>query len=144
MNDGIKILLADDDVEDRFIMEEAFNELGLPQVVGFVENGEKVITFLDDISDSKSLPSLIVLDLNMPLLNGTETLRILKNNDRYSDIPVMIFSTSVNEIEKEQCLSLGATSYITKPVKYEECISIARHFYNFSQDPLSVAEVQKS
>lgn len=140
MNDGVKILLADDDVEDRFIMEEAFNELGLPQVVGFVENGEKVITFLDNIPDTGNLPSLIVLDLNMPLLNGTETLRILKNNDRYAGIPVMIFSTSVNEIEKDLCLSIGAASYITKPVKYDECITIAQHFYDFSCNPLSLSE----
>jgi len=131
MDDRVKILLADDDREDRFIMADAFNEIGLQEIVHFVDNGEKVITYLDEINIEMKLPTLIVLDLNMPLMNGTQTLKILKNNYRYKSIPVVIFSTSVNDIEMQECMEIGATSYIIKPVTYNECIETAKQFYFF-------------
>ena len=132
----MKILLADDDREDRFIMADAFNEVGLSKIVHFVENGEKVLNYLDEIADDE-LPTLIVLDLNMPRMNGTQTLKSLKDNYRYRDIPVIIFSTSVNTIEMQECMEIGATSYITKPVTYKECLDTAQKFYNFSVSDIS-------
>jgi CheY-like chemotaxis protein len=131
MDNIVKILLADDDREDRFIMADAFNEVGLAKAIHFVENGEKVLSYLDDIIDDQ-LPSLIILDLNMPRMNGTQTLKSLKDNLRYCDIPVIIFSTSVNTIEMQECMEIGATSYITKPVTFKECLDAARKFYDFS------------
>lgn len=138
MPHSARILLADDDMEDRMIIEDAFRDIGLEHEIAFVEDGEYVVQFLDDVNGEGNLPSLIVLDLNMPRLNGTETLRLLKNHPVYRNIPVKIFSTSVNEIEKEQCLQLGADAYVIKPVKYEQCIAIARDFYDFcSTDAMS-------
>jgi CheY-like chemotaxis protein len=131
MDNTVKILLADDDREDRFIMADAFNEVGLSRAIHFVENGEKVLSYLEEI-ESDQLPSLIILDLNMPRMNGTQTLRSLKDNMRYNDIPVIIFSTSVNTIEMQECMEIGATSYITKPVTYKECLDAAQKFYDFS------------
>jgi CheY-like chemotaxis protein len=75
--------------------------------------------------------SLIILDLNMPRLNGTETLRQLKNDDRFNNIPVIIFSTSINPLEKEKCMLLGAHSYITKPVSLKESMDTAKAFLQF-------------
>jgi CheY-like chemotaxis protein len=91
-----------------------------------------VIQYLDKLNSESELPSLIVLDLNMPRLSGTETLRMLKNHTVYRHIPVKIFSTSMNDIEKAHCLQLGAEAYIIKPIKFEQCIEIARRFYEFS------------
>jgi CheY-like chemotaxis protein len=132
MSTAVKILLADDDPEDRMIMADTFKEMNLSHVIHFVENGESIITYLDSIYTTYTLPSLIVLDLNMPRMNGTQTLKHLKNNDRYKSIPVIIFSTSVNVIEKDECLKTGAVSYIVKPVTYKECLDTARLFYDFS------------
>ena len=140
MPHSARILLADDDMEDRMIIEDAFRDIGLEHERAFVEQflGSQSGRFLDDVNGEGNLPSLIVLDLNMPRLNGTETLRLLKNHPVYRNIPVKIFSTSVNEIEKEQCLQLGADAYVIKPVKYEQCIAIARDFYDFcSTDAMS-------
>ncbi len=137
-NNNIKILLADDDAEDRFIIEDAFNEIGIHNVIQFVEDGEKVLEYLR--VDSTSLPSLIVLDLNMPRLNGTETLRSLKESEKFKEIPVIIFSTSVNEIEKTSCMNLGALAYLVKPSRYADSIAIARYFYEFTT-PLSIDPV---
>jgi CheY-like chemotaxis protein len=128
----VKILLADDDLEDRFIMQDAFNAINLPHVPFLVEDGEKVLEYLDQMySDDGTLPSLVVLDLNMPRLNGTETLRELKNITLYKDIPVIIFSSSLNVIEMHECSQLGALSYIVKPFTYEEYMLSAQHFYDF-------------
>lgn len=137
MSKVVKILLADDDKEDRFIMADTFGEIGLSDIIHFVENGEKVLTFLDEIADDDQLPSLIILDLNMPRMNGTQTLKALKDNYRYKDIPVIIFSTSVNAIEMQECMEIGASSYVTKPVTYKECLETAQKFYNFSLNPIS-------
>ena len=68
----------------------------------------------------------------MPRMNGTQTLKHLKSNDRYRNIPVIIFSTSINVIEKDECLKTGAVSYIVKPVTYKECLETAKSFYDFS------------
>ncbi len=128
------ILIADDDFEDRYIMSETFRELGCPVAIHMVEDGTKVIEYLSE--QEADMVKLIVLDLNMPRLSGTETLRVLKNNPGYKAIPVMIFSTSVNEIEKRICLDLGAKEYITKPTKYAEYVQICKKFYAISQESL--------
>lgn len=132
MTNGIKILLADDDPEDRMIMADTFSEMELSGIIHFVENGESVMSYLDSVRQRDSLPSLIVLDLNMPRLNGTQTLKLLKNDDRFRHIPVVIFSTSVNAIEMQECLKTGAASYVVKPVTYKECLETAKAFYDFS------------
>lgn len=132
MADTIRILLADDDPEDRMIMADTFEEMQLSSIIRFVENGENILAYLNSIYGNAPLPSLIVLDLNMPGMNGTQTLKCLKSDERYRDIPVIIFSTSVNALEMEECMKTGASSYVVKPVTYKECQDTARTFYNFS------------
>lgn len=131
MSETVKILLADDDPEDRMIMEDTFREIQLSEIIHFVENGENILFYLDDIESDNNLPALIVLDLNMPRMNGTQTLKMLKANDRYRHIPVIIFSTSINTIEMNECIKTGASSYVVKPVTYKECLDTAKSFYNF-------------
>lgn len=139
MNKFPTILLADDDPEDRMIMAESFTELGVSHAAHFVENGEKVLAYLDNIIADEYLPKLVVLDLNMPRMNGTQTLKALKANVRYKEIPVVIYSTSVNTIEMQECLKTGALAYIVKPVTYKECVETAKSFYEFAENgkPLS-------
>lgn len=132
MDNTVKILLADDDVEDRFIMQDAFNAINLSEVPLLVEDGEKVLEYLSETHRNAGiLPSLVVLDLNMPRLSGTQTLRELKSCDAYKDIPVIIFSSSLNVIEMHECKQLGALSYMVKPFTYEEYLLSAQHFYDF-------------
>jgi CheY-like chemotaxis protein len=132
MEKVVKILLADDDLEDRFIMQDAFNAINLPDVPLLLEDGEKVLEHLANIhNNAGTLPSLVVLDLNMPRLNGTQTLRELKNIEHYKHIPVIIFSSSLNVIEMHECRQLGALSYMVKPFTYEEYLLSAQHFYDF-------------
>ena len=69
-----------------------------------------------------------VLDLNMPKMNGTDTLKNIKSDPRFSNIPVIIYSTSINPLEKEACMLLGAHSYITKPLSFTESLDTAKLF----------------
>jgi len=133
MNQEIRILIADDDAEDRFIISDAFREIGLQEQISFAADGTEVISYLNDAVRQGIPPALIVLDLNMPKLNGTDTLRMLKADDHLQDLPVVIFSTSVNELEKEECLRIGALEYLTKPVSYKDSITIARYFYEMAE-----------
>jgi CheY-like chemotaxis protein len=127
-----KILVIDDDEEDRMLMHDMFAEIGVPEIAQFEENGEKALSYLEQL-EKDALPNVIVLDLNMPKLNGTQVLRILKNDQRFKNITVIIYSTSVNTIEKEETLNLGAHSYIIKPISYEECLEKVKYFHQLSE-----------
>ena len=119
MTEHFEILVVDDDLEDHLILQAFFSEAGFNGKVGYRENGQDALFFLEQ-ADSEALPRLIVLDLNMPILNGTQTLLRLKQTPRLRSIPVIIFSTSENETEKRKCLSLGAIDYLVKPLTLEE------------------------
>lgn len=123
-----KILLVEDDPEDRLIFNDSFAELGEENLVDYEDNGEQALIHLEECYDNHQLPNLIILDLNMPGMNGTQILRAIKNDDRFRNIRVLIYSTSINKIEKEQCLLLGAEDYILKPLTYSESINKANHF----------------
>lgn len=127
-----KILLVDDDVEDREIIQDALGDLGYHSVVHFEENGEKALAFLESAYQAGALPSMVILDLNMPRMNGTQTLRHLKTDQRFRNIPVIIYSTSLNRIERDECLALGAHSYVIKPVSYRDTVATAKRFYDMS------------
>src|SRR3954464_6358377 len=120
------ILIADDDQEDRYLLYTAFDEIGRSNDIYLVENGLQVFKYLEASFEPSDIPSLIVLDLNMPLLNGMETLLRLKAHSVYKNIPVIMFTTSIHEVEKERCLEIGAADFIKKPARFQQTISTAR------------------
>lgn len=127
------ILLADDDAEDRAILKEAIEDISAETALQVAGNGEELLHLLDDEYNKGNIAVLIILDLNMPRLNGTQTLSRLKSNHLYKHIPVVIYSTSVNPLEKEKCMLLGAHSYITKPISYKESMETAERFLRISE-----------
>lgn len=129
---GRKILLADDDAEDRSIIQDAMESLSAGDVMTFANNGEQLLNLLQ-MASSSNFPCLIVLDLNMPKMNGTQTLSKIKSDEKFKDIPVIIYSTSINPLEKEKCLTLGAHSFITKPISLKESRETAQTFLQFCQ-----------
>ena len=124
-----QILVAEDDFEDRYIMTETFKDLGFDRLK-IVEDGSLVIEYLTE--EGSEYIKLIVLDLNMPKLSGTGTLRKLKENAQFENIPVIIFSTSINEIEKSICMDLGAKDYIIKPSMHQEYVATCKKFHEFT------------
>ncbi|HEY9257469.1 response regulator [Chitinophaga sp.] len=127
----MKILMVDDDADDRDIIRFSMESINASDTIGFAEDGEQALTILQDDVALSPVPQLIVLDLNMPRMNGTETLRSLKQDERFKNIPVIIYSTSINPFEKEKCMELGAHSFITKPISYQESVEIATAFLSF-------------
>lgn len=124
------ILIADDDQEDRYLMHIAFEEIGRSDDIYLVENGMQVFKYLDDLIQQQAMPALIVLDLNMPILNGMETLSRLKAHTVYKNIPVIIYTTSVHEVEKAKCLEIGAADFIKKPARFQQTISTAKFLHD--------------
>ena len=131
MSKVASILVVDDDREDQLILEQYFDDIGISNEVRYFDNGEVTINYLETLPDTEDLPGLIVLDLNMPVLNGTQTLLYLKRNLRYKNIPVIIFSTSENDDEKRKCLSYGAIDYLVKPMTWDEGQSIAKRLASY-------------
>lgn len=115
-----KILLVDDDPDDRMIIQDAMEILESATLLKFAESGDQALKILEKNASAGHLPCLIVLDLNMPKMNGTETLREIKNKEIFNGVPVIIYSTSINSLEKEKCMELGADDYITKPISFSE------------------------
>lgn len=119
----IFILIAEDDADDRFLLQAAFDENGFKDRLQFVENGVEIIEYLNNIKSNESkLPHFILLDLNMPKKDGREVLKELKQDAELKKIPVVIFSTTNNEQEMRRCYELGANSYITKPNSFESLL----------------------
>ncbi len=129
------IIFVDDDEEDHLIMFEYFREVGKDECVKFIKNGQEALNYLNGIPDDAAMPCLIVLDLNMPILSGTQTLAQLKSHPRYRDIPVLIFSTSENENEKRKGLNLGAQEYIVKPTTYMDGFQMVEKFTGYLTPP---------
>ena len=119
------ILLVEDDPEDQFIFRDAIDSVENAEPVHAEKNGVEALRYLQSLS-SQQLPCLILADLNMPVMNGSELLTHLKEHEEFRDIPVVIYTTSVNSLEKEACLRLGAHAYITKPLSYQQSIEVAR------------------
>ena len=124
-------MIVDDDREDHLILLDYFTASGIADKVHFLENGLQAIEFLDKITNDRLLPRLVVLDLNMPIMNGTQTLLKLKQSPRLEKIPVIIFSTSTNDSEKRKCLAYGAVDYLVKPLTYEDGEQMVERFTSF-------------
>jgi CheY-like chemotaxis protein len=123
-----KILYADDDLDDKTWVSEANYILNYSLDIDFVENGRQVFEWL---KQCKELPALIVLDLNMPELDGRQTLQRLKASEQYKDIPVVIVTTSSNKVDVEICKRLGAVRYLVKPDKHSEWQEIIKQLLNY-------------
>lgn len=112
------ILLADDDQEDLDLLSEVILQLDNTTKLHTVNSGNRVIEFLQKTGDD-DLPSLIVLDYNMPNMNGAEVLEQLCKDPRYQGIPKIVWSTSNNSSYIRECLEKGATSYLVKPATHK-------------------------
>ncbi|HEU4471817.1 MAG TPA: response regulator [Flavisolibacter sp.] len=111
-----KILYVDDDSDDCILLTESFASASADLVCA--SDGQTAIKYLHSV-ETGALPSLIILDLNMPGWDGKQTLNYIKSDPSLSSIPVVILSTSENRMDKEVCSRLGAASYFQKPFHYD-------------------------
>ncbi len=120
------ILIADDDLDDQELLGSAFRSINELLHLEFMHNGNKVVVYLENLRDEE-LPALIVLDYNMPELNGVEILKILNSKERYTTIPKIVWSTSNSSLYRNMSMEFGATDYIVKPSDFASFSRIARH-----------------
>src|SRR5215204_6242386 len=112
------ILLVDDDPDDLFILCDAFKTLDASCEVIEAYDGDAALQLLEELSERKVVPDLIVLDINMPILDGRELLKILKAKESYKEIPVVVYSTSDNLFDRLHCAQYQV-DLITKPSNLE-------------------------
>ncbi|AEI47790.1 response regulator [Runella slithyformis] len=118
MNKHATILIADDDTDDRFLLQSVFEECGLPNPTVYVKDGLELIEYIRR-SNNEYLVGLILLDLNMPRMDGREVLKIVKSEPQLRKIPVVVLSTSKAEQDINDCYDLGANCYIAKPSSFD-------------------------
>ena len=124
------ILLGEDDIDDEELLKELFSSVDGSFSLTFINNGKQVIEHLHSLADNQ-LPCLILLDYNMPGLNGADILNVLKTQPRYAGIPKIIWSTSQTDTYRKKCLESGADDYIIKPSRVNELVETIRYMLSF-------------
>lgn len=128
--DSTIILMADDDPDDYYLMKKALSETGIQGKLFQLSDGVELMNYLlykGEYIDSEKAPrpKLILLDLNMPKMNGNETLKEIKAINQIKDIPIIIFTTSKEDKNIQQCYLDGADEYIIKPSDYAGLLHVA-------------------
>ncbi|NLH99444.1 MAG: response regulator [Chthonomonadales bacterium] len=127
----ITILMAEDDPDDRMLAAEAMEECMLANSLICVENGEELLDYLKRRGKyaepgAAPRPGLILLDLNMPRMDGREALKLIKEDPELRSIPVVVLTTSKAEEDIVRSYDLGANSYVQKPVTFEGLVDVMK------------------
>ena len=121
------IVYADDDIDDIELLKEAFADLKDDVEVIAFQDGAQTLQYLNKLSPDEPSPCLIILDINMPVIGGKETLSRLRNMRRFAETPIVLFSTSSQPHDKEFARSYNA-GFITKPPDFKQLAKIADQF----------------
>ena len=127
----IRILIADDDADDRMLMLDAFEEANLSNPIDFVEDGVELMEFLKHEGkyvnlENDFLPGIILLDLNMPRKDGRAALEEIRADEKLRMIPIVVLTTSKSEEDILGTYNLGVNSFITKPVTFENLVEMVQ------------------
>jgi two-component system response regulator len=144
------VLMADDDEDDRLLAHDAMDAAGYGDHCQTVEDGTELLQFLrregkyaNTEGESENLPSVILLDLNMPILDGRDTLKQLKEDELLRRIPVIIFSTSSDEQDIMQVYDLGASAYMVKPTNFDTLVDMMQTFGHYWADHAVVPKLHQ-
>lgn len=143
------LIMADDDEDDRLLAQDAMEEAGGDYLCHTVNNGQELLDYLRcegkfSHNDSCESPSVILLDLNMPIMDGRETLKQLKADPFLSHIPVVILSTSSADEDINVGYGLGASSYMVKPHDFGSLVQMMKCFNVYWFDSVSLPNVSAS
>ncbi|WP_085907614.1 response regulator [Kiloniella majae] len=130
------ILIVEDNVDDYEATVRSFKKSHLQNPVRWCKNGEEALNYLYrtgpyENDDSVLKPCLVLLDLNMPGLDGRKVLERMKSEKDTTNIPVIVLTTSSDEIDINKCYELGASTYIQKPVGFEGLLKAAEQIKNY-------------
>ncbi|MBC7887736.1 MAG: response regulator [Ferruginibacter sp.] len=122
-------LLVDDDPDDLMLLKDAIHSIDKNIVFAEAMDGRSALNYLNNIKDLTLLPSLVVLDINMPVLNGREVLAIIKSENQLKNLPVVVFTTSSYPGDVEYCKQFDV-ELITKPFGMRELVDISKKLVN--------------
>ena len=126
-NANFSILIAEDDEDDYLLIVEALENVGVHHKLERVRDGNELIAFLQKnylTSEKKAVkPGLIFLDLEMPVLDGREALKVIKGDSRYNKIPVIVLSASQTTDDVDETYDLGANSFVHKPPRFQDFVA---------------------
>jgi CheY-like chemotaxis protein len=133
---NMTILLAEDDQDDRYLIGEALDEGNVANQLFIVENGEELLDYLMGRGkyidrETYPLPNLILLDLNMPLMDGREALKAIKEEPALKRIPIIVLTTSQAEEDIQDTYELGITGFITKPMTFSGLVDVMKSVGNY-------------
>ena len=139
----VTILIAEDDPDDRMLLQDAFKESQVSDDIRFVGNGEELLSYLrreGEFAEPDEAPfaGMILLDLNMPKMDGREALRIIKGDASLRRIPIVVMTTSRAEIDINHTYELGISSFISKPVTFEGLVDAVRGLSRYWIDIVEV------
>lgn len=123
----IKLLIVEDNEDERHFMKEGFEQAGLYEIVAEANNGDELLRLFNQ--PGFSLPEIVLSDLNMPKRNGYDVIQDVKSNQTLSHIPVVILTTAPYVPFAERCKKLGACAYFTKPDTFLEYREFAKTIY---------------
>ncbi|MCF7792813.1 MAG: response regulator [Candidatus Cloacimonetes bacterium] len=129
MKSNRPILVVEDDLVDAMTVKRALKEIEVSNEVIVKQNGEDALEYLQ--SEIMELPAIILLDLNMPRMNGIEFLRTIKQDEKLLSIPVVVLTTSRSEQDKLDSYKLGVAGYIIKSVNYQEFVEMIKKIENY-------------
>lgn len=129
LRDAQHILLVDDSTDDFEATKRAFSKVHLANPIKHVLSGEAALAYLR--SKTEARPGLILLDLNMPGLDGRKTLEVIKRSPQLKNIPVVVLTTSDDERDINACYELGANTYVQKPVDFDGLISAVKRLKEY-------------
>lgn len=124
MNSKKPILLVEDDKVDAMTVKRSLRDIHVTNRLLLAGNGEDALQYLREPNGDR--PCIILLDLNMPKMNGLEFLQILKQDNMLKKIPVIVLTTSKNEQDKLESFRLGVAGYMIKPVDYQQFVEVVR------------------
>jgi CheY-like chemotaxis protein len=125
-DDTLHILLADDDMDDSFLFNEALEQSQLRVKFSHAEDGNQLINLLQ----RQLQPDILFLDVNMPYKNGIECLHEIRANPQYSELPIVIYSTTNYKMNIDACYDGGADLYVVKPNTFDEILKMIRKICN--------------
>jgi CheY-like chemotaxis protein len=136
----IRVLYVDDDPDDRMFFAEALGKLKINYKLNTISHCLELIKYLDEGEKF----DIIFLDVNMPLMNGKQCLRVLKSNENYRDIPVIIFTVSQNQHDIDEVYEIGAHFYVVKPYAHANFVASLEKIFELDwRKPQAVPDKEK-
>ena len=140
-SEALIILMAEDDEGHAYLVQQNLQEAGVSNRIVHVWNGQEALDYIRAhgayAGRKPSGPLLLLLDINMPIVDGVEVLRQLKDDPETARIPIIMLTTTDNPQEVKRCYELGCSSYVTKPVEYDKFVEAIRRLGLF----LSIVQI---